>query len=50
MEGVSTEMIGQVRERFKAKADTVLLTLDSRLNRILAAWLAIAGSIAACAY
>ena len=40
-------MIGQVRERFKAKADTVLLTLDSRLNRILAAWLAIAGSIAA---
>ena len=40
-------MIGQVRDRFKAKADAVLLTIDTRLDRILAAWLAIAGSIAA---
>ena len=47
MEGLATAMIGQVRDRFKAKADAVLLTLDSRLERILAGWLAVAGSLAA---
>ena len=46
MEGLATAMIGQVRDRFKAKADAVLLTLDSRLDRILVGWLAVAGSIA----
>ncbi|MGH6658962.1 MAG: DUF2569 domain-containing protein, partial [Sphingomicrobium sp.] len=47
LEKVSTQMIGHVRDRFKSKADTVLLTIDSRLNRVLACWFAIAGSIAA---
>lgn len=40
-------MIQRVRNRVKAKADAVLVTLNSRLERILCAWLAIAGSLAA---
>lgn len=40
-------MIGPVRDRFKAKADAILLTIDSRLDRILGGWLAIAGALVA---
>ena len=40
-------MIGQVSDRLRAKADAVLLTLNSRLDRILAGWLAIASLLVA---
>ena len=46
VERFASEMIGRVGHRFKAKADAVLLTIDTRLERILAGWIAIAGSIA----
>lgn len=40
-------MIGRFRERCRAKSDTLLLTIDTRLHRILRLWLVLGGLLVA---